>query len=65
MTKHAAFDLAKKRAKVTQRERFIVYEDDMETGGPYHVASEADLEAFWLGAPIVACVQPDGSADWN
>ncbi len=61
-TKARAILNAERRARETGRTQFVVYEPD-DFGIDYHAASELDCDTFWLGAPIVASVEPDGTVE--
>ena len=62
MSKDAAFQRASARARSTRQYRYVVWsvEDPDPPGQHYHVASDEDLETFYLGCQIVACYGPDG-----
>lgn len=48
---------ASARARLSGQERYVVHDGD----GCYAVASEDDLETWWLGASVHAAFDADGS----
>jgi hypothetical protein len=41
-----------------QRQQYMAV---VEEGGEFHVTSETGLDTIWLGARVVASIDPDGS----
>jgi hypothetical protein len=60
MSEKRAYEVASKRAKRDRREWFVVWsiEDHDPPGQHYHVSDDFDLETYYLGAEVVACVEP-------
>ncbi len=52
---NTAIAAAKRNAKATGNSRFIVAED-----GEFNVCSDYDLDTFYLGAPVLYEITPDG-----
>jgi hypothetical protein len=51
-TQHEAVHHARKRARETKAIRFVVFDDSTDPAqGPYHVATECDLDTFFAGIP--------------
>ena len=55
MTYAQAIARAIKRAKETGADRHVVLEDE-----DYHVATDFDMDSFWLGACAIGTAGPDG-----
>lgn len=51
-TEAEAIKIARKRAHFTHEVRFVVFDRSADNGeGPYHVATEEDLDTFFDGIP--------------
>ena len=56
-TEAEARQAAKRLARKRKATVYVVYEDEDDGRGPYQLASDFDLETFFLGAPVVAAVE--------
>jgi hypothetical protein len=58
-TEFSAVSRAIKRAQASGDVRYVVFES-----GEYSICVEDDLDTFFLGAPVVAVVAPDGDVTY-
>lgn len=50
----SAKSIARRMAKRTKKEHFVVYErDEFDSGNVYFVADEYDLDGFYAGSEVV------------
>lgn len=62
MTRAGAIARAEKRAK-DGRERYVIFEDDEDGAGPFHVCTLEELDTHYNGAAVVYCTHDLGNMD--
>ena len=65
VTRTQAIRRAVERAKQTRSERYVIWspEDTDPAGDHFHVATEDDLDAYYLGARVDVYVSPEGTIE--
>jgi len=64
MQYQAAVSKARRQAKCTGEERFIVLSpEDWDLTGDYQVSSAEELQTFFSGAEVIACLDPSGEVE--
>ena len=64
MQYQAAVSKARKQAKRTGEERFIVLSpEECDRAGEYQVSTAEELQTFFSGAEVIACLDPSGEVE--